>query len=178
VNTAGALELYAEKRGIPLSDADRRELHTPSRKGYVSRAVAPSLNSDTVVSGDVPWYYAENIHPRFRRQARRLRAEREVKMKLDDQKTAVTEGLRPLVRRTPQQRLDEMTEILVKEYQRTGVIADSILREIQGTYWQNGQTEVTTEGLRSIAAHYLEQATRMGQTTDPSYKHDIRTKEK
>ena len=89
-----------------------------------------------------------------------------------------SEDLPVLRRRTAQERLDDMTKVLVDEYRRTGIIADSILREIQGLYWLKGQNDVSLESLRSIAAIYLNKAARMGQTNDPSVKHDIRTKEK
>ena len=176
MSTASALEKYADERGIPLTDRERRLLRQPPRKGYVSRAVAPTLDSP-VASGDVPWYYGDRIHPDFEKEAERLRAGREVKLRVEDVKEQVDDGLPPIVPRTAEERLNDMTKVLVDEYNRTGVIADSILREIQGTYWLNGEN-VTVESLRSVAAFYLNQATRMGQTTDPSVKSDIRTKER
>lgn len=63
----------------------------------------------------------------------------------------------PIQKRTPQARLDDVTKTLVDFYNQHGFVPESILREIQGIYWMNGQN-MSIDELRQVAGHYLRMA--------------------
>lgn len=69
--------------------------------------------------------------------------------------------LPPIVKRTPQQRVDSLMLRFIEDCQRTGTIpgvGDERIREIVGEWWKAGKTEMTTEVVRAVAARLLQQA--------------------
>lgn len=66
--------------------------------------------------------------------------------------------LDPIVKRTPEQRVEAMTKRLLHAEPAQQEI---ILQEIQSHYWKQGMP-VTVSALREVAAHYLNRAERRG----------------
>ena len=62
----------------------------------------------------------------------------------------------PVIKRTPEQRLESMVERLKAAPPET---LEPILREIAGEYWRRGMP-ITVDALRTVAAHYLNRAER------------------
>lgn len=63
----------------------------------------------------------------------------------------------PIQKQSNEARLNEMTAILVKQYQEWGFLPESILRDIQSLYWISGQPTSVDE-LRQVAGEYLRMA--------------------
>lgn len=68
----------------------------------------------------------------------------------------IGQDLPPIVKRTPEQRLDSMVQRLKRAAPEDN---EAILQEIAGEYWKAGMP-VATEDLRMVAAHFLNQTTR------------------
>ena len=66
------------------------------------------------------------------------------------------QDLPPIVKRTPEQRLDSLVARLKAGGPETH---EAILKEIAGEYWKRGMP-VTAEALRTVAAHFLNRAER------------------
>ena len=64
--------------------------------------------------------------------------------------------LPPIVKRTPEQRIDSMVTRLKSAHPAS---VEPILKEIAGEYWRAGMP-VAVEDLRRVAAHFLNQAER------------------
>ena len=62
----------------------------------------------------------------------------------------------PVIKRTPEQRLDSMVQRLRAASPET---VEPILKEIAGEYWRQGMP-VSTDALRTVAAYYLNRAER------------------
>jgi hypothetical protein len=58
----------------------------------------------------------------------------------------------PIVKRTPEQRLESMVKRLIENG-----VEDSILSEVAGEYWKQG-APVTVDALRAVASHFLNRA--------------------
>lgn len=67
--------------------------------------------------------------------------------------------LPPIVKRTPQQRIESLTKRLVDIWKENPRLAEAVLVEIQGEYWKVG-TPVTIHALRAAASEALRDAER------------------
>lgn len=66
--------------------------------------------------------------------------------------------LTPIVKRTPQQRIESLTLKMLEDVKRSGTIPgadDETMRDLVGEYWKRGRTEVTAEMVRAAAAKLL-----------------------
>lgn len=73
----------------------------------------------------------------------------------------VFDPLPPIVKRTPQQRLDSLMLRFIKDVQAIGTVPgldDERITTITGEAFKAGRTEVTGEVVRSIASHFLTNA--------------------
>ena len=122
--------------------------------GTVAQAEG-SVDSDKITSRIVPQRQSEAVARQTSdgvRLAPQLKIRREI--------VQIDPNLEPIVKRSHEARLDELAKLLVDCYNQYGSLPDSVLREIQGLYWQHGQTEFTVESLRQVAGHYLRTAER------------------
>jgi hypothetical protein len=78
----------------------------------------------------------------------------------------LTEGLEPIVKRTPQQRVDSLMLRFIEECKRAGTVPglqDPFITTIVGEAWKSGITEITAETVRRVAQSFLEKADRKFQ---------------
>ncbi len=75
----------------------------------------------------------------------------------DYSETHVFKELPPIIKRTPEQRLDSMVARL-----KAGVPPEPVLKEVAAEYWKAG-APVTVEALRTVAAHFLNRVERQRQ---------------
>ena len=77
--------------------------------------------------------------------------------------------LTPIVRRTPQQRVDSLMLKWMEDMKKAGTVPgvdDAKVKEIVGAAWQAGRTEITEEVVRMVAAHFLQQAENKKKVDD------------
>lgn len=82
---------------------------------------------------------------------------------------AQLEADHPITRRTPQQRVASMVLRLLADAKQNGTIAglsEEQIRSITGELWKAGVTEVSTEMVRKVAAHFLFQAEKGNREAD------------
>lgn len=75
--------------------------------------------------------------------------------------TALKDGLTPIVKRTPQERVDSLMLRFIDDCKRAGTVPgldDAMVSTIVGAAWMGGRTEVTGEMVRRIAQHFLEKS--------------------
>ena len=80
--------------------------------------------------------------------------------------TATFDELPPIVKRTPQQRLDSLMLKWIEDMKQAGTVPgvdDEKVREIVGEAWKAGRTEITADVVRTVAAHFLNQAERQAK---------------
>lgn len=118
-------------------------------QGYVAQAQL--MPDGTIQARFVPWYQADTITQPD--GSERFRPESEMRIPAN----AFGPPPEKPKKRTAQARLDEMTRLLVHQYQEWGFLPESILREIEGIYWANGQP-TTADELRTVAGEYLRMA--------------------
>lgn len=115
-------------------------------QGYVVRAEGGRI-------GFVPWYESVAAKRKAAGGARTFDITADV-----DQMRQDVEAEHPMRRRTAQERVASMVVRLMEEAKRNGTIAgltDEQIRTITGEYWKSGETAVTTEMVRRVAAHFL-----------------------
>jgi hypothetical protein len=69
--------------------------------------------------------------------------------------------LAPIVKRTPQQRVDSLMLKWIEDMKRAGTVPgvdDAKVKEIVGEAWKAGRTEITADVVRTVAAHFLTEA--------------------
>lgn len=69
--------------------------------------------------------------------------------------------LAPIVKRTPQQRVDSLMLKWIEDMKAAGTIPgvdDAKVKEIVGEAWKAGRTEITADVVRTVAAHFLTEA--------------------
>ncbi len=73
----------------------------------------------------------------------------------------------PIVRRTPQERVDSLMARLLQGAKAEGrtFLPDSVIKEVVGEAWKGGRVEITAEVVREVAAHFLQRADRLAGTS-------------
>ena len=102
----------------------------------------------------VPWYQASQPFRVDGNRAQRRAVEKSVG------KDAFGE-LAPIVKRTPQQRVDSLMLRWIEDMKKAGTIPgvdDAKVKEIVGEAWKAGRTEITADVVRTVAAHFLTEA--------------------
>lgn len=123
-------------------------------QGYVCRAEGGMISF-------VPWYDSTRA---------RLEAGQGTQVHLDvDAMRADVEAEHPMTRRTPQERVASMMVRLMTEAKRNGTIAgltDAQISTITGEAWKTGETSITSEMVRRVAAHFLGMAQNRNREAD------------
>lgn len=136
---------------------DRGLLKGPALDGYVVRAsgdktirfvhwTEPTVNRQTPGSQDPDGRTREG-----------LRTYVQTKGDWIEEGMAALEEAHPMVRRTPQQRMESMTARLMSEVAKTGSVtglSEDLVRSIAGESWKKGEP-ITAEAVRRVAAHFL-----------------------
>lgn len=71
--------------------------------------------------------------------------------------------LPPIVKRTPQQRVDSLMLKFIGDCRKAGTVpgfSDERISAIVGEAWKTGRNEITAEVVRMVAQHFLEDAQR------------------
>ena len=69
--------------------------------------------------------------------------------------------LPPIVKRTPQQRVDSLMLRFIGDCQKAGTVpgvSDARISEILGEAWKTGRNEITADIVRRVAQHFLGEA--------------------
>ena len=80
--------------------------------------------------------------------------------------TATFDDLEPIKKRTPHERVDSLMLKFISDMKTAGTIPgvdDEKVREIVGEAWKTGRTEITADVVRTVAAHFLNQAERQAK---------------
>lgn len=117
------------------------EIRQAAFKGYVARADADGMLSF------VHWTKANKpgkVHAISDEVVEELRA-----------------GLPPITKRTPQERVESFMSRIMADMKESGTVpgfSDENIRGIVGEAWKTGHTEVTSEMVRRVAQHFMEDA--------------------